>query len=338
MQNLLASEDAYAQAFTAGLESLLQSDQPGAFILVLANASYDQTLFERLREPLRQRFDFWQERLADSPGDFAADDISVFRQLFDSGFDWVEASRFTTAGIWQLQYNRMRTLRPARNAGKAISSNHQPFDAAAFNFNRSFLKQEEFWSGQLQDRSLRLLYNKFPFARMHGLLLVDSELEKPQWLETGDHRFIWQFVENASEHLPIGVAYNSLGAYASVNHQHFQSWVSAKKYPVELGAWTHNGGRQSYPLMCRKYYDPADSWSEIERLQQASRAFNLLYRGGVVYVMERAFQGSYPSPVWSGGFAWSEVAGVFALADAQQMSTLQETDITAALQQLQRSP
>ena len=339
MDAIFTSEDNFRSAFKDGLKAMLAAEELGAFILVLANASYDKQLFSEMKALLKKRFDDWAEYFASADFDenlLAADDVAVFRGLLELGFENIQETEKRMAGIWQLQYNPMRTFRPRRNADSKIESNRQDYDAQLFNFNKPFLKKEIFWEGDFSGKPLRLLYNKFPFADLHGLFVMEPDKEKPQWLFAQDHEFVWQFLTETGEKMPIGMGYSSIGGFASVNHQHFQTFVSKKKYPVELSCWEHNGGHMAYPLSCRKFFKADDAWQFIDALQQASAAFNLLYRPGEVYCFSRAFQGSYRHAEWTPGFAWSETAGNVTVTSADEFRQLQEADIQRELQLLRR--
>ncbi|NNJ91636.1 MAG: hypothetical protein HKP55_08170 [Gammaproteobacteria bacterium] len=339
MDSLFTSEDNFRTAFTEGLKDMLAAEQLGAFILVLANASYDKRLFSEMKSVLKQRFDHWSEYFASADFDenlLAPDDVAVFRGLLELGFDNIRETEKRMAGIWQLQYNPMRAFRPRRNADSKFDSNRLDYDAQLFNFNKPFLKKEIFWEGDFSGHQLRLLYNKFPFADLHGLLVIEPDKEKPQWLTQQDHEFVWQFLSQTGEQMPIGMGYSSLGGYASVNHQHFQTFVSKKKFPVELSCWEHNGGHLQYPLSCRKLFKPDEAWKFIDTLQQSNAAFNLLYRPDEVYCFSRAFQGSYAHAEWTPGFAWSETAGNMTVTSSDDFITLEEADIGRELQRLRR--
>ena len=164
----------------------------------------------------------------------------------------------------------------------------------------------------------------------------EPEAEKPQLLDSGAHEFIWQLLGEQAVRLPMGVGYNSMGGYASVNHQHFQTFVSRKKYPVELSCWEHNGGNLSYPVNCKKFFDAAEAWSHINMLHEANVPYNLLFRNGEMYCVTRRFQGSYVHADWTSGFAWSEVNGAVSIADREIFNQLTETDVEAELKKLQR--
>jgi hypothetical protein len=310
------SRDALEQAFVAGLERQLHSPSLGAFILVLANASFDAGFWPALRPRLAARF----EELADAiradlragrQPDAPDDDLLVFLKLMAMGFDAVTPTLFRQAGAWELQFNGLRALRPPRASGQSAGGCRPPaFAPNAFHFNKPFLQPEVLWEGRLLSHPARLLFNKFPFAPLHTLLVPEPERTQPQWLVQETHHYAWHLTETLGRKLPgVVLAYNSFGAHASVNHLHFQMTLRTEPLPLESAAWRHNGGLEAYPLECHVFSSALDAWFFIDALHQSGRAFNLLYRPGRLYCLPRQTQGSQPVPAWSAGFAWHELAG-----------------------------
>jgi len=324
------------QRFEEGLEQLLEAHQGlGVFILVLANASYDARIHPRLIGRLEQRFELAATQLRATlragrqPND-AADDVDVYLKLMALGLHELPLTRFRDTGRFQLQFNLLRALRPPRMASTRVERVFQPFDSNGFHFNRPFLQKEVLWEGRLLNRDCRLLYNKFPFAHLHGLLVVEPESNTSQFLSEDDHQLVWDLCERGGVGLPgLGFGYNSYGAYASVNHQHFQLFVHpGSGYPVEADHWQHNGGAETYPLACERFDDCVEAWRTLSALQEQNRAFNLLYRPGCVYVLMRRFQGDYQHSPWTSGFAWSEVAGSLTTFNEQDFLQLDEDAIS----------
>ncbi len=343
---LLRDRAGLAQRFAEGLERMLaQHDGLGVFILALANARHEPAVDERLRRPLEARFAALRDQVratlaAGRTLPDAADDQEVFLRLALLGLEALPPTRYRQAGPWRLQYNLLRALRPPRMAHVRVSALHKPFDPDGFHFDRPFLRKEILWEGTLLGRAARLLYNKFPFAPLHGLLVLEPEAHRPQYLREADHHLAWRLCRAAGEGMPgFGLGYNSHGAYASVNHQHFQSFAleADERLPVEAPCWRHNGGDADYPLDCRRLTDPEAAWEAIEHLHREGRAYNLLYRPGILYLLPRHFQGSYRHAAWTGGFAWSETSGAITTFNADDFASLDAAAIEAELGKLRQS-
>lgn len=326
---LFASFTNFQSGFEAGLRRMLDTPTLGAFILVLANASFDAAMYPRFRPMLMQAFGRWCRRFDTAdPQAVAApvDDRAVFARLRATGLHRLGTTQWRSVGPWRCQFNPLRAFRPPRMSDAVIRQLHRPFDTAAFHFDKPFLRPEIFWEGDVCGHAVRLLYNKFPFAERHGLLVPEPSAQRPQYLDATMVTLIWRLAEQFGATLPgIGFGYNAYGAYCSVNHLHFQQFVGLHdRYPIEADSWDHNGGLRRYPLAVTVIDNAAAAWRHIARLQRHDRAFNLLFRPSRVYVVDRALQGSYRHSEWTGGFAWAEVAGVVTLFDAAAFAELNE--------------
>lgn len=318
---------------------MLEQDLLGVFVLVLANACFEPAMFERLRVPLRRAFDTWCARFDEghiAARDAAADDVAVFHRVRQLGFDRLNPTRWRKVGPWQLQYNQLRALRPPRMSRVVVKCLQQPFDANGFHFDKPFLRRETLWQGDLLGAPVRLLYNKFPFADLHGLLVPAPAARKPQALTEPDHCLVWRVAARLGKSLPgFGFGYNAYGAYSSVNHLHFQCFVRGDgHYPVEADCWRHNGGDRPYPAAVERFDDPGEAWAALMRLHAKGRPYNLLYRPGLLYLLTRRLQGDYQHSDWTGGFAWSEMMGAVTLFDEQPFKELRAADIEAEFARL----
>ena len=326
----------YRSSFEAGLWRRLEEPMLGAFILVLANASFDPAMHRRFRPALAAAFERWCAAFdAGDPRavDAAPDDREVFERLRVFGFERLGSTEWRELGPWELQFNPLRAFRPPRTSHAVVRKIQRPFDPDGFHFDKPFLRPEVLWEGTLCDLEVRLLYNKFPFAERHGLLVPEPSAGRPQYLDRKIHNMVWATVAELAETLPgIGLGYNAYGAFSSVNHLHFQQFVRTDGvYPIERRRWRHNGGSRDYPLSVEVRTDPDDAWLSIARRQAENRAFNLLYRPRRIYVIDRARQGSYRHSEWTGGFAWSEVAGAVTLSDRAAFEGLTERMLEAEM-------
>jgi len=324
-------------AFVDGLQKMLDAPGLGSWILVLANAAFDPRIFDRLHDPLRQRFDTHADRIraAFTEGhevDEAPDDLLVFLKLMALGFDRISTTEIRRSGDWELQFNLLRAFRPKRISGSVVSGIQLPYNPDAFHFNKPFLRRETFWSGVLAGRDVDLLYNKFPFADLHGLLVPDRESCLPQFLTERYHHYAWQLSQQLGQTLPgIGCAYNSYGAFASVNHLHFQLFLRQQPLPVMEPHWHHNGGQDPYPTDCIAFEQPGPAWDFLQQLHQRERAYNLLYLPGRLLCLPRARQGNYQHAEWTAGFAWYEMCGGAVAFNRTDYQSLDDATIAGEL-------
>lgn len=315
-------ENAFRRRLQQLLELTVDRDALGLYILVLANLGLLPELADHMAPVLARRHDLLHRQLDALSDNAPADDRDVFLKLtrFDPAAP--PLAEYRRAGPWLLQYNPMRSLRPARNSSVVIDSLFQPFDEQAFHFDKPFLQREILWQGRVGDSELRLLFNKFPFARFHCLALIDAARHKPQFLSREDVEGLLGVMKAMSALDGLAFAWNSLGAQASVNHQHWQMTLSDRPYPIEAPHWRHNGGSQPYPLEVTVLERSDSLWTAIDQCQQENRAFNLFLRPDRYWLIRRRLQGSYPVPDWAGGLAWSEVCGAFSMGDADAWRAL----------------
>ena len=329
------SAAAFQHLFVDTLRNMLSPDEAGAFILVLANSMQDTELRNSLRHDLYANFKAVQKSVQQAALEVTEDDLAVFKAIEAIGIDSITCWQSHDSGEWELVYNPMRALRPARASNESVDHIKQPFDDSRFNFNKSFLRPEIIWQGSWQGSQLRVLYNKFPFAPYHLIIVPDAELQLPQYLTADYHSMMWGLVEQQQLVLPgFAAGYNSLGACASVNQLHFQSFVRAELLPIELPRWKHNGGNMHYPMSCYVFSSMQDSWVLIDEYHHNNQPYNLLYRPGCCYVLPRIKQGSETVAPRVRGAGWVEQCGVFNVSDDAELESVSAEELNDCLRSL----
>ena len=332
--------ESFQQAFTSGLTGLLQKGGLGPFILVCANASFDQRVEAATAEGLAVLYQSLSADYVDALSSGKAiqavdEDLLVFLKLHAVGFARLQATETRFAGPWEVQFNQLRSFRPRRISAQVPQTLHVPFDEAGFHFNKPFMQKESFWSGKLSGRHATLYYNKYPFADFHGLLVPERESCLPQFLTEAHHHYVWQVTLDLSRTLEgVGFGYNSLGAFASVNHLHFQMFVKPAGLSVMSADWQHNGGTTLYPASCAVFDSAASAWNFLCGLHEKNTPYNLLYGKGRVYVFPRMKQGCYQQPDWTSGFAWLEMAGGMITFNRESYLHLEQATIAEELARL----
>jgi len=329
----------FRQQFNQGLFQLLDKQQLGTFILCLANASNDAELFSQLKEPLfnqyQQLLNSIQHNLSSGKQfNVVEEDLLVFLKLHALGFNNIQLTQQRIESGWQCQFNQLRSFRPKRISAFAHNAQMStPFVESQFNFNKPFMAKECFWSGEYNGQSLDIFYNKYPFADLHALLVPRRKECLAQYLTLDMHTYIWQFVSEFSRIFPgLAVAYNSYGAYASVNHLHFQMFINSTGLPISSSQWIHNGGKQQYPLKVFSSDDVKHSWQIIADLHAQNQPYNLIYMNSKMFIIPRKFQGSVDVPDWSSGFTWSELSGALLSFNQDIYRTISDDDIRRYLQ------
>ena len=322
----------FQDVFVSNLKDMLSADELGAFILVLANSQQDENLNAAFKSDIKIIFDTMRKNLPSLREKSTQDDIDVFDRLCDIDLDGLPVWQYKTIGRWEVVFNSMRQLRPARAAAQTFTSIKQNFDEAKFHFNKPFLKPEIFWEGEYLNKNLRVLYNKFPFSDYHLLIAVSPEQNHSQLLTQDMHQLIFALAQHGAELFPgFGIGFNSLAAGASVNHLHFQGFIRERLLPIEESGWEHNGGEVEYPVIVRCFSDSAASWAYISQLTEQDIAFNCLYRENSCYVMPRKFQGTVALPDWVEGAGWLDLAGVITVSGSEIFEAMSEQQVTDAL-------
>jgi len=324
-------------AFISGLRPLLAQQTLGAFILVAANATFDPPVLAALGPELRTQYAallarFREALAAGLPLNEVEEDLLVFLKIAAIGFDALQPTEQRSEEPWALQFNHLRSFRPKRISQQPPQGISAPFEERAFHFNKPFMQKEVFWRGELGGRGVDLYYNKYPFAELHTLLVPEREQCLPQYLQRQHHDYAWDVLEQLGATLPgAGLGYNSYGAFASVNHLHFQLYVGGVPLPVEHARWAHNGGGDDYPSPCTSYHDKDAAWQAIAALHRSTTPYSLLYRPGRIWLFPRAAQGRLAPPPWSSGFTWSEMAGAIVTFNRESYDALTADAIAACL-------
>ena len=309
------SINVFRKAFNQGLQSINDEGSLGSFILACANATGDEALFMEMSTTLQMQYldlyEFYRESFVSGHDVPVVDeDLLVFLKLHAIGFDAIRPAEHRMEDCWKVSFNHLRSFRPRRITRFVHDGISAPYDDDRFNFNRSYMAKECFWQGELNGRRIDLFYNKYPFADLHGLLVIDREECLCQMLDVTTHQYIFGLNEVLEKNLSgVGFGYNSYGAYASVNHLHFQMFVDEDGLPVTNSDWIHNGGDRNYPAECHAFDSAKSSWVFINELHNMNQPYNILYVSGKVYVYPRKPQGMVEVPKWSSGFTWYELSG-----------------------------
>lgn len=339
LPSVFSSTREFRNVFEQGLTMLLTHCGVGEFILVCANASIEPKIEKHLSAAIRHCFEEYEKEIAEHPEKIIdsshEDDIAVYFHMEALGIENVGLSRSRMEGPWELQFNKMRSFRPKRNSVKRIETTCIDYDSDAFHFNKPFLKDEIMWHGEVLGREVDLFYNKFPFAPLHSLLVIEKEKCIPQYLQREYHEYVWSLTEALEENIPgIGFGYNAMGAFSSVNHLHFQLFVRLEAMPVERDTWVHNGGPREYPIQCAVFEDVSEAWSYIDKLHQENITYNLLYRPGHIYCFPRNFQGTFRQAGWTTGFTWIDLCGEILVPKTIDYEVISSDDIDAEFEKL----
>lgn len=338
-KSLFSSVEALREQFINGLDRLLESKDASPkishFILVAANAFFDQVVYEQTLERLQRNFEQLRNKTSFlSNSEIEADQL-VFLKLLSLSWERISLVERKKVGKWDVQFNQLRSLRPSRQTGEKITSLWREFNPSEFHFNKPFLRPERFWKGEIAKKEVVIFYNKFPFLRFHLNLVPDCNAMKPQFLKKEDHQSAWNIAQEFAGLNGFGIGYNSFGTFASVNHLHFQMFADEMPLPVMDRKWQHNGGWEEYPAKCIVFDSINESWQWLKKIHNSQGiAYNVLYVPNKMFCFPRKFQRTYQQPSWTSGFAWYELSGGFITFNRKDYDTIRERDIVEAFKNL----
>lgn len=329
LPDIFKSKKKFAKVYDEYLINLLKKsisvNDLGILILLSAQATFNQDLHRKINTRLDSAYKNLSVEIKNIPDNLKNDDYFVALKIIEHGWKKIEKVSFKKSDkLWHVQYNQLRTFKPRRNAVEKISSVYKKFDKSSFNFNKPFLKKECFKKCRCNGLDVSLFYNKFPFVPYHTLLVPEQEKNHPQFLKRKLHFYAFDLVKK-TEGFAIG--YNSIGAYASVNHFHFQLFIEKEKMPVRNSIWTHNGGKKKYPADCLVFESKTASWKFISQLHKNNIPYNILYTKEKTYIFPVNFQKKHKKTIFPLGFAWIEFSGSFINVTKRDYNKLTEKQI-----------
>ncbi|MBN8569294.1 MAG: hypothetical protein J0M18_06655 [Ignavibacteria bacterium] len=307
------------------LQKKISFNDLGVLILLSAQAAFNKDLYKKTFTRLNSIYKKLSKEINGIPDNLKNDDYFIALKILEIGWKNIEKVSFKKLNaLWNAQYNHLRTFKPRRNALDKISSIYKKFDKKTFNFNKPFLRRERFKKCQCNGMNVSCFYNKFPFVPYHTLLVPEQEKNHPQFLRRRFHYYACDLIKAAGG---FAIGYNSIGAFASVNHLHFQLFVKNKPLAVENEMWKHSGGRKEYPAKCFVFESKRASWDFIKMLHQNNIPYNILYTKEKIYIFPMNFQKSHKNTIFPLGFAWIELAGSFINVTKKDYDNLTEKKI-----------
>lgn len=318
MVQLLGSREKYASRFIGRLIELsLGENDFASRVLVLANATYTQEILDYFGNDHLQKM--IKRCLSDGDQQAARqEDIDILKWANENFMEATTPTPPYPIGELVLNYNIIRTKRPKGKAANPAYIIYEPFSKSIFLLPG--LQKESFAKIETAGKPVLVFYNKYCFNLFHALLFPDIERCLPQYLTREYHEWAWNTAVETVEFIPeFSMGYNSLGAFASQNHLHFQPALC--EYPVTKEIWKNNNynGSCYYPASVAVFTNFQDSWEWIEKANKTNTAYNLLYAKGKIYCFARKMQGSYNHEAWTSGFAFAEMSGwiVIAISEAE---------------------
>lgn len=250
-------------------------------------------------------------------------------------------------GRFEKHYNYLRGMRPAGDAKKDYVAIDKPYcDSYPSPKVSPFMAadpKESFMSGELDKIKYDLYFNLFPYTPFHFLLVPDKDARHNQFLDVNFLKMAWEFMKTANDP-NLRIAFNSLGAHASINHLHFQCFYVTDAWapPIEAERselWPLKHAI-SLPASGKKMVENA--YELIECIHDKARhtdnkysiAYNLYIKPDGMIILPRAHQLTYVDYLngagsFSTGPAWIEVLGTIIIPDEAKFNSTKDNDIMA---------
>ena len=325
------------------------------FLLAVANRHY-------AGEPLHELQNRFEELVAEikqrgGPFDSLSDDEQALLGIEKkyASLDGLPRVTLRRAGKYWVELNPLRGVRPKRECDeraeryepspilKSVIVN--PAHPYGFHFSRSFVDREVF----LEEEETTYCLNKYPYASGHALAVLDrGKRVHPQFLTPT----VWAWFETLQRRYPRKViAWNSLGAFASVNNAHLHICDSdAAVYSPVLGApgaWpfapVRFEGDGRFEALERFLFERIhDRWGNF---YERPVYYNILARGEELCLVTRRDQRLYGKrledgfavdggfPVYGTGAAWNESGGKIVIPDEPGFRNVTEEELDVMFRQ-----
>ena len=342
IHHLLSSADNYKNAFEEGLISILKNKTAGTFILACANLFQHPELLKKNNALLHEVYEhinnYYQAcHSAHKQPDDAVDDVAVMNSLIEIGLANLQNVEYreviSDEAAFLLNYNQLRSFRPARMSKTKNIQIDTAFNSNGFHFDKPFLEKEIFAEGRVQGKQLSLLYNKFPFIDYHALLVIDKAQHLNQYLTKNQLDYIAKLQFSTQQACPEFVmAYNSLGAGASVNHLHFHAYLERSPLPVFSERFIHNDGSLPYPANCLVFNGSDETWQAIQLLHQKNTPYNLLFRNNNIFCLPRKKPGRDFKDLDVASYGWSNMAGLINVNNKEILENIKISQLIGSLE------
>lgn len=190
----------------------------------------------------------------------------------------------TAAGQFTIQFNPIRGARPLRDAQNKEARIDAPFEPRGFSY-LSVNRAERFISTQIGGQQADFFFNMFPFAPYHFVLVPGLREQHNQHLsdEGGFAEravsYAWALVSGA-EDPDIRLAFNTLGAHASVNHFHFQGFFAGAGWVLPVDEHLRERGSLEGWALRHAAFIPASDPAVVQRTLAHIRRLHELYARG----------------------------------------------------------
>ncbi len=245
---------------------------------------------------------------------------------------------------YELSYIFLRGLRDPGVVKKKYIAIDDPYNKEKDSPFINAEPKEHFQNGILNGVEYELFYHLYPYAPFHFMVIPERMERHNQYVDNKWLKFAWDFLNSANDP-NLRIAYNSLGAYASQNHLHFQGFYVTEELapPIEQTIDSTDidqigKGSLKWPIphcLVFKGNDESvvtNAYQYIERIVKKAKAnpytiaFNFYIKPGSITVIPRKHQSTCVEHLngegkFSTGPAWIEMLGTWIIPKENYFDT-----------------
>ena len=338
----LKSFEAYKSQYLSGLARLYnQCLDPSSLVTIVAcnslRSSWSQFSPEELVESFRLSLrEFEKIERQNSSMKMAPEDKAVFDAMLSQGSnEFLEPAIERRVGPFVAGLFPFRNLRPVNeDSDKSIGryTDYDPKKDALF--AQQSIKDECFWTGEIDSIPTWVFPNKFPNLTGHSLFVPWPEQRLYQEMTETVHNWIWDLVETVGNCIPsFSMGFNSIGAGATQKQLHLQATVESDTFPVSEEVWAHNGGSRIYPGQVEVSLSKLEAWKAITSICLSSDTITycLLYLPGKIFILPGKPRGLCQIPWWGTGVGFCDRAGRITVSNREAFEQVSEGEIETVL-------
>lgn len=340
--NFLESKEAYKSLYLSSLARLFdQCSSPSSLVTIAACDSLRRDWSQFSQEELVERFhlslkEFEKLQLQNPSLKMSHADKIVFEaMLSQSHNDFLEPASERRVGAFVAGLFPFRNLRPANEDSNNTIGRHTDYDPEKDAlFTRQSVRNECFWTGEIDNVPIWVFPNKFPNLTGHSLFVPWPEQRLYQEMTEEVHNWTWELAESVGKYIPsFSIGFNSIGAGATQKQLHLQATVESDTFPVSEESWAHNGGSRIYPGQVEVSLSKAEAWKAITSICLSSNTttYCLLYFPGKIFILPGKPRGLCQIPWWGTGVGFCDRAGRITVSNREAFDQVSEREIETVL-------
>jgi hypothetical protein len=320
MAESILATGVYEQSYADGVRELSKSHDPSRLLTAAASMlinGAEQWELDRVRDASNRAISSISVSELQSGQDESIRDARILSAMDTENYFELEKGGLLIkhVGSYVVTHFPLRGKRPPGTAAKPINNVEQDYNAEESNFLSVI--GETFYEDESGASTTNMIFNKFPFTRLHGLAVADIKAGLPQRLTKKAHEDTIRLLTGARQGFSIG--FNGRGAYSSINHMHMQIMYDDPDEIVMPAL-----AMAEYPIERHKFGHGPDGFEFIEEQYKQKTPITALYTPTGLLVFKRLFQGTETKLKRSSGYAIREITGVEPITDKRDYDEVTE--------------